>query len=193
MTLSLLWLRAPSAESAAEPSLPFLFACGATAICAMILPGISGAMVLLLCGVYAYLADIPHLLLHGEDIGKCLTTIAVFGAGCAIGLLSFARVLRWLLENQRSTTLALLAGVMVGALPQIWPFQVDLTPQIEKVKYKQFARIWPDTWSPLVTQCLLIALGAIAIVFAIEYSRRFFKTAENEQNKDTNERGTSPA
>ena len=132
LTLSLLWLRAPSPESVPEPSLWFLFFCGATAICAMILPGISGAMVLLLYGVYAYLTDVPHLLLHGEELNKCIQIIFVFGCGCAVGLLTFAKVLRALLERYQAPTLATLVGVMIGALPQIWPFQTDLTPEVER-------------------------------------------------------------
>lgn len=174
LTLSLLWLRSPTAGAAAEPSLPFLFGCGAIAICAMILPGISGAMVLLMCGVYAYLADIPHLLLHGEQIGLCLLTIAVFGSGCLIGLLTFAKVLRWLLGKHRALTLALLTGVMAGALPQIWPFQHDLTPHIEEVKFKQFELIWPTAWSPLVTQCLLVAVAAAVVLWLVDVCRRTF-------------------
>ncbi|MCA9175188.1 MAG: DUF368 domain-containing protein, partial [Planctomycetales bacterium] len=160
--------------AAVRPSFPFLFLCATTAICAMILPGISGAMVLLMWGVYAYLADIPHLLVHGEEIALCLKTIAVFGAGCALGLLTFSKVLRWLLELHRAPTLATLAGVMLGALPQIWPFQTDLTPHIEKVKYKQFQPILPGSWDGEVTACLLVALLAGALVLAVDYSRRWF-------------------
>lgn len=181
--LSLLWLRDPAAEAATEPSPGFLFVCAATAICAMILPGISGAMVLLLWGVYAYLADIPHLLLHGEQVGKSLQTIAIFGAGCVVGLLSIAKILRWLLERHHAVTLACLCGVMVGALPQIWPFQRDLTPQVEEIKFKQFQPYWPDHWPSITVQIVLITVAAAAFVFAVDWCRRRLATSPEEIGK----------
>lgn len=120
------------------PSLIFLFFCGALAICAMILPGISGAMILLLLGVYSHLTEIPHAILHGEQVGLSIANVAVFFAGCVVGLASFSRLLKWLLKHAHESTMAVLCGFMFGALPKLWPFQTDATPDVEKFKHKVF-------------------------------------------------------
>lgn len=93
----------------------FIFIAGAIAICAMILPGISGAFILLLLGKYSYIiqaltsANIPVIL--------------VFIAGCVVGILSFSKFLSWILKNYHSTTVALLAGFMIGSLNKVWPWR----------------------------------------------------------------------
>ncbi|MCH8539034.1 MAG: DUF368 domain-containing protein [Alkalimonas sp.] len=106
-----------------EPALWMFFVAGAIAICAMILPGISGSFILLLLGMYA------PVLLAVTDFQ--LVTLLVFMAGCIVGLLSFSRFLSWLLARCHDATLALLIGVVIGALLRIWPWQLDgrlLTP-----------------------------------------------------------------
>lgn len=106
-----------------EPVWWMYFIAGAIAICAMILPGISGSFILLLLGMYA-----PVLLAVTElELG----ILFIFMAGCIIGLLCFSRILSWLLTRCHDATLALLIGVVVGALFRIWPWQLDgklLTP-----------------------------------------------------------------
>lgn len=93
----------------------FIFISGAIAICAMILPGISGAFILLLIGKYQYMItalidfDIPVIL--------------VFMTGCALGLMGFARFLTWILDNYHHATVALLAGFMLGSLNKVWPWR----------------------------------------------------------------------
>lgn len=89
-------------------SLPVLFVSGAIAVCAMILPGISGSLTLLILGQYHYFLE----ALNNAD-WKVLIT---FGAGAVVGILSFSRLLNWLLENHRSVTMAFLFGCMLGAL-----------------------------------------------------------------------------
>jgi len=97
----------------------FLILAGALAICAMILPGISGAFILLLLGVYK-----PALeAIHNFDIKK----IALLGFGAIIGLLSFARLLKWLFKNYPNRTLAILTGFIIGSLNKIWPWKKTLT------------------------------------------------------------------
>lgn len=97
----------------------FLVLAGALAICAMILPGISGAFILLLLGVYK-----PALeAIHNFDIKK----IALLGFGAIIGLLSFARMLKWLFANYKNQTLAALTGFIIGSLNKIWPWKKTLT------------------------------------------------------------------
>jgi putative membrane protein len=93
----------------------FIFVCGAVAICAMILPGISGAFILLLLGKYQFIADSLRSL--------NVVVILVFLAGCVTGLLSFSRILSWILKNYHNATVALLAGFMLGSLNKLWPWR----------------------------------------------------------------------
>ncbi|MCV6588121.1 MAG: DUF368 domain-containing protein [Marinobacterium sp.] len=88
---------------------------GVIAICAMILPGISGSFLLLLMGLYA-----PIL---GAIKGGELQTLLIFGAGCAVGLMAFSRVLHWMFARYHDLTLALLAGFMLGSLNKVWPWK----------------------------------------------------------------------
>ena len=97
----------------------FLFLAGAIAICAMILPGISGSFILIILGAYKTLSD----ALHDFDIKKIL----VFVAGATIGLLSFSHVLKWLFKHYHNITLALLTGFIFGSLNKVWPWKQTLT------------------------------------------------------------------
>jgi len=97
----------------------FLFFAGAIAICAMILPGISGSFILLILGAYKTLSN----ALHDFDIKK----IAIFATGAIIGLLSFSHVLKWLFKNYRNATLALLTGFIFGSLNKVWPWKKTIT------------------------------------------------------------------
>lgn len=97
----------------------FLFLAAALAICAMILPGISGAFILVLLGAYK-----PVLAaVNNKDI----TSIAIVFAGAIVGLLSFSRVLKWLFTNYKNYTLAVLTGFIIGSLNKIWPWKETLT------------------------------------------------------------------
>lgn len=97
----------------------FLFVAGAIAICAMILPGISGSFILIILGAYKTLSD----AIHDIDIKK----IAIFVAGAIIGLLSFSHVLKWLFKHYHNITLALLTGFILGSLNKVWPWKKTLT------------------------------------------------------------------
>lgn len=154
-------------SGAVEPSLFYLFCCGAIAICAMILPGISGAMVLMLLGAYRHLADIPEGILAGENVGYSIVTVLVFGAGCVTGLAAFSRILKWLLKHAHESTMALLCGFMFGALIKLWPFQQDLTPEIEKFREKSFALVGNPPIDLKFGLVILVVALAMAGVFAI--------------------------
>lgn len=97
----------------------FLFLSGALAICAMILPGISGAFILVLLGAYQPVLD----ALNNKD----LKTILVVGLGAIVGLLSFSKLLKWLFNNYRNITLAVLTGFILGSLNKIWPWKKVLS------------------------------------------------------------------
>ncbi len=88
---------------------------GMIAICAMILPGISGSLILILLGKYHTILDAVH--------DKNWLTLSIFAAGCVIGLMVFSRLLKWLLANYHNTTLYTLAGLMLGTLFKVWPWK----------------------------------------------------------------------
>lgn len=114
----------PAADPA-EPHLLAVFLMAAVAICAMILPGVSGAFLLYVFGVYeATLAAV-----HDRD----LVYIAVFMAGAATGLGSFSGLLNWLLEKYHDATMSVLIGLMAGSLRALWPWiTVDRTPLLPR-------------------------------------------------------------
>lgn len=97
----------------------FLFLAGGIAICAMILPGISGSFILIILGAYKVLSD----AIHDFDFKR----IAIFATGALIGLLSFSHVLKWLFKNYHNITLALLTGFILGSLNKVWPWKKTLT------------------------------------------------------------------
>jgi len=156
----------------AEASLLYTFVCGAVAICAMILPGISGAYILLLLGMYLHVTGAIKGLPRGDLSVENLTTIVVFCSGCALGLLGFSKLLRWLLARHHAPTMALLGGFMIGSLRKIWPYKQDLTPEIEELKLKSFANVLPDTLDGPVLTALAIALIAVAAVFLLDFVSR---------------------
>ena len=93
----------------------YLFLAAAVAICAMILPGISGAFILIILGAYKSLSD----AVHDIDIKK----LAIFIGGAIIGLLTFSRVLKWLFKHYHDLTMALLTGFILGSLNEVWPWK----------------------------------------------------------------------
>lgn len=97
----------------------FIFISGMLAICAMILPGISGAFILLLLGKYEY---ILRALTEREWL-----IILVFIAGCIIGLLLFSRLLSWTMNRYKNLSIAALAGIMIGSLNKVWPWKTVTT------------------------------------------------------------------
>ena len=97
----------------------FLFIAGAIAICAMILPGISGSFILVILGAYKTLSD----AVHDVDIKKIL----IFIGGAIVGLLSFSRLLRWLFKHYENTTLAVLTGFIIGSLNKVWPWKETIS------------------------------------------------------------------
>lgn len=100
----------------------FIFLSGAIAICAMILPGISGSFILLILGKYQYIMGAISNLVSGVDFGRNLLILCVFAIGCIVGILSFSRFLHWLLARWNKETLIVLAGFIIGSLVKVWPW-----------------------------------------------------------------------
>ncbi|MDX1695760.1 MAG: DUF368 domain-containing protein, partial [Ketobacteraceae bacterium] len=107
-------------EVAATPLI--IFFSGALAICAMILPGVSGSFILLMLGMYSQVL--------GAIKSLDFVTMGIFGAGCVIGLLSFSRVLNWLLKHYHEMTMAVLTGRMLGSLNKVWPWKQTLSYRV---------------------------------------------------------------
>ena len=103
----------PASDGVSEPW--YLILCGALAICAMILPGISGSFILLLLGAYStVLAAVSE---------RELSTIMYVGIGAILGLISFTKALKWIFSNYYSTTIAMLSGFLLGSLNKLWPWK----------------------------------------------------------------------
>lgn len=100
----------------------FTFISGAIAICAMILPGISGSFLLLILGKYEYILTAVN--------DKNLLVLGVFALGCISGLLLFSRIISWFLKNFHALTLSLLSGFMIGSINKIWPWKKVLSYRI---------------------------------------------------------------
>lgn len=143
-----------------------LFGAGALAICAMILPGISGSFILLMIGMYT-----PVIAaIKGFEITK----LAIFAGGCAVGILAFSRVLSWLLKHYHNAMLAVLTGFMLGALVKIWPWKLVVSftlsssgaqkPLVEKLQ-------WPTDYvlrDPQIPEAIICALAGAGVVFVME-------------------------
>ncbi|UXI03970.1 DUF368 domain-containing protein [Photobacterium sp. TY1-4] len=102
-----------------EPTHLNILLAGAIAICAMILPGISGSFILLLLGMYG------PILTAAKSVD--IATLGTFAMGCVIGLLSFSHLLSWVLRHYRDLALTFLTGLMIGTLSKIWPWKETLT------------------------------------------------------------------
>ncbi|MEM9674271.1 MAG: DUF368 domain-containing protein [Cyclobacteriaceae bacterium] len=148
----------------------FIFLSGAIAICAMILPGISGSFILLILGKYEYIL--------GALNERNLLVIAVFAVGCVVGLLSFAKLISWLLDRYYNTAIALLAGFMIGSLNKIWPWKEVLSTRMnskgEEVPFIT-QNVGPSVYSEVtgepsyLVQALLFMLVGAGVVWAIDF------------------------
>ena len=147
-----------------EAGMPYLFLSGALAICAMILPGISGAFILVLLGSYKTVLDAVH--------ERDLKIILVVGAGAAIGLLSFARLLKWMFSRFKNATLALLTGFIIGSLPKIWPWKIVRETKIFDGKEIPVAESVVTPWNypsdPQWMPAVFLAILGFCLIFVLE-------------------------
>ena len=100
----------------------FIFLSGAIAICAMILPGISGSFILLILGKYQYIMGCISDLVSGTDVTRNLLILGVFAAGALVGIIGFSKLLHWLLARWNKEVLIIMAGFIIGSLVKIWPW-----------------------------------------------------------------------
>lgn len=159
-----------SATPATTPDgLLFIFLSGMIAICAMILPGISGSFILLILGKYQYVLGAVKEL--------DLLVIIVFALGCLVGILSFARLISWLLKRYHLVTISVLVGFMIGSLNKIWPWRVvtqyRLNSKGEQVPFLE-NNVLPADFikatgqEPLFMQALLFFALGVGLVVLID-------------------------
>lgn len=160
-----------------------IFFAGSIAICAMLLPGISGSFMLVLMGLYGYILE----SVKNFDVA----VILVFGLGCVCGLLSFARLLRATLRRYHDVTLALMTGFMLGSLNKVWPWK----HQVEQVVAGQppvllERNLWPWNYAAatgqqaLIVHALVMVTLAVLLVIGIEWlaRRKASETADAVEN-----------
>jgi putative membrane protein len=139
----------------------FLFLCGAVAICAMILPGISGSYILVLLGKYQYVLDAVN---HRDFL-----VLGLVAAGACVGIIAFSRILGWLLKNYHDLMVATLTGLMIGSLRKVWPWKETLESVVDShgqmVPLVQ-SNILPGQWNGEVLAALsLMVAGLLAVLF----------------------------
>jgi putative membrane protein len=160
-----------------EPS--YLFFCGFVAISAMILPGLSGAYILLVLGVYSrilsLLQEAKNIVLNWSQVNLTQITevfgqLLVFVLGIILGLLTFSQVLRWFLKRFYSQTLAFLIGLIIGAIHKIWPWQIQEEFVFENKTRLIYTSVWPTDFigaSQWEWALLLFGMG-IGILLLLE-------------------------
>jgi putative membrane protein len=157
----------------------YLFLSGFIAIIAMILPGISGAFILLLMGSYETVIGTINTFREGlttansEILISALLKLGVFAVGAIIGLKSFSKILHWMFANHKNTTLTLLVGFMVGSLNKVWPWKEVLETRInshgEVVPYIDKS-ILPQNFNgePQITLAIVLAVLGFVLIFGME-------------------------
>jgi putative membrane protein len=143
----------------------FIFLCGMVAICAMILPGISGSFILLILGAYEMIIK----AVKEFDVTKIL----IFGAGCVVGILSFSHLLNWMFKKHKNITIALLTGFLLGSLQKLWPWQIKL--QLLHVKstgdeVHLMGNVLPQDFigDPQLMMTIICFVIGFGIIFALE-------------------------
>ncbi len=145
-------------------SYPYVFFSGALAICAMILPGISGSFILLLLGMYKPVLDAIH--------DKNIVLLGTLMSGAVVGLLSFSRLLKWLFDHYENLTLAVLTGFIIGSLNKIWPWKEVLESEMinGKLKILKEQSILPAAYDgdPQLGYAFLLAAAGFLFIILLE-------------------------
>jgi putative membrane protein len=172
------WLIVGLVPAQMPHSLLFLFFSGFIAICAMILPGISGSFILVLLGQYEYILSAVN--------NRDFITLAVVAAGAIVGLGTFAQLLGWLFKRYHDITVAILIGFMVGSLRKIWPWKETLSYMQDRhgamVPVEQI-NVLPEAWTTEVTLAIILAIVGVVVVLALDYIGSRQKTVERSSGK----------
>jgi len=163
----------PALSTKADPPLlyGYLVLCGMISISAMILPGISGAFILLILGQYKFIVGTLKEVLSGHFAAQHLYVVLSFALGAALGLITFSKFLKWLLEKWHDLTMAVLCGFMFGALRLIWPWkEAGIEALFEKKEDATgFVNVWPNLALPETHTTIAVGVAALFFVLAIEW------------------------
>ena len=148
----------------------FIFFSGMIAICAMILPGLSGSFILLILGKYAFITAALRNPVNPDN----LEIILIFITGCLVGILGFSRILRYGLARWHDYTLALLTGIMLGSMRKVWPWKITLESQIIRGKEHVLREenVWPLLDIEFGIALLLMLSGFTLVMLLDKISRR---------------------
>ena len=167
--IAVAWLITIISPAEANTSYWFIFLSGSIAICAMILPGISGSFILVLLGMYKFIL---------EAVGNFeIAVILTFMVGAVVGIIAFSNVLSWLLKKYHNITIAVLAGFMVGSLNKVWPWKEVTETFIDRhgvMKPLAESNILPATYEQITGNAaflpgaiLMVVIG-FALIFVVE-------------------------
>jgi putative membrane protein len=148
----------------------FIFFSGMIAICAMILPGLSGSFILLILGKYAFITAALRNPVNPDN----LEIILIFITGCLVGILGFSRILRYGLARWHDYTLALLTGIMLGSMRKVWPWKITLESQIIRGKEHVLREenVWPLLDFEFGIALLLMLTGFTLVMLLQKISRQ---------------------
>ena len=158
-----------------EPVYWYIFLCGAIAICAMILPGISGSFILVLLGQYSFILQ--------SLVNFNLLVIITFACGAIIGIVSFSHILTWLFKHYEMMTLSALTGFMLGSLNKIWPWKNTLETYVDqhgKTLPLVQENILPDTIDIQFILAVSLIVVGVALVLGIEYISKRHQSKSQE-------------
>jgi putative membrane protein len=169
----------------------FIFLSGALAICAMILPGISGSFILLILGKYEYIMGRITELTSGTNVGSNLLILGVFMLGAVVGILGFSKLLRWVLSKWNKETLIILAGFIIGSLVKVWPwsnteaiirsqFPDKVGEFIDKPIPPGIIDQYAGTIDMQVTSAVIFAAIGFLLVIGIEFAGKVKASAEEK-------------
>lgn len=150
----------------------FIFLSGIIGICAMILPGISGAFVLLILGKYEFITGTLKAPFSINEITGVnnLLIIIVFCLGCASGLAGFSRFLNWLLSKWHNITLAFLTGLMAGSMRKIWPWKGESVVEVIRGKEHVVSQqnVFPESFGGSFMLCIALMITGIAVIVILD-------------------------
>lgn len=141
-------------------NLLFIFLCGAIAICAMILPGISGSFILVLLGKYYYIMDAIKTL--------NIIVLLVFAIGICVGITSFSRILSYALKHFRNITLSVLTGFMLGSLNKVWPWKETVETFVDSdgvEKPLMEMNVLPNAY---ISEAVILMIVGFLLIYIVE-------------------------
>jgi len=155
----------------------FIFGAGMIAICAMILPGISGSFLLLVMGKYEYILN--------ALVERDVVTLAVFGLGCIVGIMAASRAISWLLKHYPAITISILSGFMLGSINKLWPWKKILSYRLSSSGEQEpflTENIWPHHYltitgeEPYFLAAIFAFCFGMALVIGIERTAYYMKS-----------------